>query len=102
MNEMGKGVLEGGGDRYRGGERGLMEEMREMAAVAWVMTVVTWLVLTVRHDQGRRRLTRIASWPGHQTLAILDALVPARHRRRIAVYVRAAWTTYRCWRHGIR
>jgi hypothetical protein len=69
--------------------------------VGWLLAGLAWLALTVRRV-GWARLRRVAAWPGEWTMAALASAVPAHHRRRVAVYARLAWTTYRCWRHGIR
>ncbi|OQO88997.1 hypothetical protein B1813_22865 [Saccharomonospora piscinae] len=94
---------EGEGERYGRYLAGADQE--RMLAVAevliWTMAVVTWWAVTVRW-MGRDRLHRVAAWPGERAAHALTAALPAHHRRRVAVYTRLAWTTYRCWRHGIR
>lgn len=60
-----------------------------------------WLVLTVRRV-GWGAVLRVITWTGARTVEWLAEVVPRRHRRRVAVYARLAWTTYRCRRHGLR
>lgn len=69
--------------------------------VGWLLSGLAWVALEMRWC-GWSRLRRVAVWPGARTVAALESVLPCRQRRRVAVYARLAWTTYRCWRHGVR